>query len=125
MWEKMNHSGFLPVCDGRTIFVFREDRTMPVAANYPVQGAAASVMYRGVYHTHKKLWQSPYRARMAASVHDELLMFSHVDHCEAVGNLLVEAMVQGWLDIFPGTDINNLVGKGNKATIGMSWADKV
>jgi DNA polymerase I-like protein with 3'-5' exonuclease and polymerase domains len=125
MWEKMNHNGFLPVCDGRTIFVFRDDRTMPVAANYPVQGAAASVMYRGVYHCHRKLWHTPYRARMAASVHDELLMFSHVSCSEQVGQLLVDSMVQGWLDIFPNTDINNLVGKGNKATIGMHWGEKV
>ena len=42
------HTGFLPICDGRTVFVFKQDRTMPVAANYPVQGAAASVMYRAV-----------------------------------------------------------------------------
>lgn len=125
MWEKMTATGFLPVCDGRTIFVFREDRTMPVAANYPVQGAAASVMYRAVYHCHKNLYATPHRARMAASVHDELLMFSHVSCAAPVAQLLAESMVQGWLDIFPGTDTNNLVGKGNKATIGLHWGEKV
>lgn len=124
MFEEMNHSGFLPVCDGRTIFVFRDDRTMPVAANWPVQGAAASVMYRAVTHTHKNLWNSNYRARMAASVHDELLLFSAIEHAEPVGELLTKSMVDGWLDIFPDTDTANLVGKGNKATIGMSWGDK-
>lgn len=124
MFEQMNHSGFLPVCDGRTIFIFRNDRTMPVAANYPVQGAAASVMYRAVHHTHKTLWHSNYRAKMAASVHDEILMFADVDDAEAVGELLIGSMVQGWLDIFPNTDTANLIGKGNKATVGYSWGDK-
>lgn len=124
MFEEMNHNGFLPVVDGRTIFVFRSDRTMPVAANYPVQGAAASVMYRAITRTHKSLWESNYRARMAATVHDELLLFSNLDHAEHVASLLVGSMVDGWLDIFPGTDTNNLVGKGNKATIGMHWGEK-
>lgn len=124
MFEQMSATGFLPVADGRSIFVFREDRTMPVAANWPIQGAAASAMYRAVYHTHKKLWHSNYRARMAATVHDELLLFSDVDHAEPVARLLEESMIQGWLDIFPNTDTNNLIGKGNKATIGMCWGDK-
>lgn len=124
IFEKMNHDGFIPIIDGRTIYVFKNDRTMPVAANYPVQGAAASVMYRAVHHTEDALWDSTYRARMAATVHDELLLYADEDHAEPVASLLVGSMVQGWLDIFPDTDTNNLVGKGNKATIGSHWGDK-
>jgi len=124
MFEEMNHSGFLPVVDGRTIFVFRDDRTMPVAANWPVQGAAASVMYRAIYHTHRALWFEDYRARMAATVHDELLLFSDLECAPQVGKLLTKSMVNGWLDIFPDTDTANLVGKGNKATVGFHWGDK-
>ncbi len=125
IFEKMNHSGFIPVVDGRTIYVFKPDRSMPIAANYPVQGAAASIMYRGVYHVNYALRRSTLRAQMAASVHDELLCFSHKDHAKATGKLLIDGMVKGWLDIFPGTDTTNLVGAGNLATIGTSWADKV
>jgi len=125
MFEQMNHSGFLPVCDGRTIFVIKLDRSMPVAANYPVQGAAASVMYRAVYHVNKLLRLSTLRAQMAASVHDELLLFARHDHAEPTAKLLIHGMEQGWLDIFPNTDTTNLIGEGNKATIGWHWGMKV
>jgi DNA polymerase I-like protein with 3'-5' exonuclease and polymerase domains len=124
MYEKMMHSGFLPVCDGRTIFVHKMDRRMPVAANWPIQGAAASVMYRAVLHVNNLFRASRLRAQMAASVHDELLMFSHLDDAEETGKLLIAGMESGWLDIFPGTDYTNLIGEGNKATIGLSWGDK-
>lgn len=124
MFEQMMHSGFLPVCDGRTIFVFKQDRSMPVAANYPVQGAAASVMYRAVYHVHKTLWYSQCRCRMAATVHDELLMYAAEEDAEQSAAILIDGMIKGWLDIFPNTNTENLVGKGNKATIGEHWGEK-
>jgi len=124
MYETMMATGFLPVCDGRTILVFRADRDMPKAANYPVQGAAASVMYRAVYWTHLNLYQSILRAQMAASVHDELLIYTNAEDATKVETLLVGSMIQGWLDIFPGTDTNNLVGKGNHATIAEHWGQK-
>jgi DNA polymerase I-like protein with 3'-5' exonuclease and polymerase domains len=125
MFEQMNATGYIPIVDGRTIFVFRNDRSMPVASNYPVQGAAASLMYRAVYHTHKNLYEAKaLKARMAASVHDELLMFADLEDAEECASLLVGSMIQGWLDIFPMTDTNNLVGKGNKATIAMHWGEK-
>jgi DNA polymerase-1 len=124
MFEQMMHTGFLPVIDGRTIFVFKADRTMPVAANYPVQGAAASLMYRAVYHVHKMLYDSMIRARLAASVHDELLIYANVKCAEQAAKILVDGMVQAWLDIFPNTDTGNLVGKNNKAVIGWHWGMK-
>lgn len=125
MFEEMMATGFLPVVDGRTIFVPKNKRDMPVAANYPVQGAAASVMYCAVKRLHTALYERPtLPARMAATVHDELLMFSRRKAAQESAGILVDSMVTGWLDVFPHTDTNNLVGSGNKATIGYSWADK-
>lgn len=125
MYEQMRHSGYLPVIDGRTIYVPYLDRTMPVAANYPIQGAAASVMYRALKHTHDNLLDNPaVPARIAATVHDEILMFAREQYAEQAGVLLINGMVDGWLDVFPGTNTDNLCGKGNKATVGASWAEK-
>jgi hypothetical protein len=124
MYEKMMASGFLPICDGRTVFVFKQDRTMPVAANYPVQGAAASVMYRAVTRVHQALWNNPLQCRMAATVHDELLLYAAEKDAEESAGLLVDCMVEGWSDIFPKTDTHNLVGDGNCATIATNWGSK-
>lgn len=120
MFEQMTQTGYLPVCDGRTIFVFKNERTMPVAANYPVQGAAASVMYRAVYHVNRDLIETDMNARLAASVHDELLIFSWEECALECKALLVGAMKKAWLDIFPGTSTDNLLEAG----IGDSWAEK-
>jgi DNA polymerase I-like protein with 3'-5' exonuclease and polymerase domains len=122
MFAAMESTGYLPVADGRTIFVYKSDRTMPVASNYPVQGAAASVMYRSIYHLCKNIVDSDRPIDMAASVHDENLLFAEDEPSNLVAaqEILEQSMVQGWLDIFPGTDVTNLVEAG----VGSSWADK-
>jgi DNA polymerase I-like protein with 3'-5' exonuclease and polymerase domains len=120
MFDIMMQTGYLPVCDGRTIFVWKNERSMPVAANYPIQGAAASVMYRAMYHVRNNLIKHDLDGVIGATVHDELLLYAHRDHAEAVMTQQLEGMKQGWLDIFPGTNTDNLVDY----KIGTSWADK-
>ena len=120
MFDLMNADGFLPVCDGRTIYVRKNDRSMPVAANYPIQGAAASVMYRAMYHTRERFMDNNLDAYVAATVHDELLSYAHRDHAEDAMAEQLAGMEQGWLDIFPGTVTDNLTDWA----IGTSWADK-
>lgn len=120
IFEVMSRDGFIPVCDGRTIYVAKPDRTMPVAANYPVQGAAASVMCRAVYHVHKIVWESALQIRLAATVHDEILMMSNLEVAEDAERMLIEGMTQGWLDIFPGTNTENLL----EHVIGDHWGEK-
>jgi len=120
MFDQMMATGYLPVCDGRTIYVWKSERSMPIAANYPIQGAAASVMYRAMYHVHKLFIEHDVDAVIAATVHDELLCYAHRDHAERAMELQLEGMKQGWLDIFPGTTTDNLTDWA----IGTSWADK-
>ena len=120
MQEHMNHDGFIPVCDGRTIYVPKPDRALPVAANYPIQGAAASVMYRAVYHTRREYIEHDVDATLAASVHDELLSYSAEHDAERALECKLRGMEQGWLDIFPGTSTDNLI----ESAIGKSWAAK-
>lgn len=120
MFEVMNETGYLPIVDGRTVFVHKNDRTIPIAANYPVQGAAASVMYRACYHTREEFYEHELDAWCAASVHDELLSYSVADQAEIGMECQLRAMRQGWLDIFPNTSTDNLI----EHKIGTTWADK-
>lgn len=120
MFDIMNETGFLPVCDGRTIFVWKNDRSMPVAANYPIQGAAASVMYRAMYRVRERFLDHNLDAFIAATVHDELLSYAHAEHAEEAMAQQLKGMEEGWLDIFPGTNTANL----SDWAIGTSWADK-
>lgn len=120
MFEQMNHSGFLPCASGRTIFVHRNERSMPVAANYPIQGSAADVMYAALTRTQEQLDAAGIDAVLVASVHDELLVLS-AEHCaEQALRCLNEGMRQGWLDIFEGSNTDHLAD----AEIGERWSDK-
>jgi DNA polymerase-1 len=120
MYDEMQNSGFLPVCDGRTIYVRKWDRSMPVAANYPIQGAAASVMLRAMYRTRERFLDHNLDAYIAATVHDELLCYAHKDHAERAMAQQIAGMTEGWLDIFPGTSTDNLLDYA----IGKTWAAK-
>lgn len=120
MFSLMNADGYLPVCDGRTIYVRHGDRQMPIAANYPIQGAAASVMYRAVYRVRNRFVENDLDAYLAASVHDELLCYAHKSHADLAMTQQLAGMTDGWLDIFPGTVTDNLLDW----KVGTSWADK-
>lgn len=122
VFEKMNHSGFIDCKSGRTIYVRRPDRTMPVAANYGIQGSAGDVMYAALARCYERLQSEEIDAWMMVTVHDELLLLADDDeeNCQRAKVLLEEAMVQGWLDIFENTNTDNLVD----AAIGIDWSDK-
>jgi DNA polymerase I len=120
MFDEMMASGLLPIKSGRTVYVHRNDRTLPVAANYPIQGAAADVMYRAVTRMNEVMWEVPYPARMLASVHDELLLLCKEGHGEDLEQRLQEQMRLAWLDIFPNTATDNLID----SAVGKSWAAK-
>ncbi len=122
VYDHMMQDGFLPVVDGRTIYVTKPDRTLPVASNYGVQGAAASVMYRAMHHVYTLRNERVNRhlVRMCATVHDELLLaVADDEYIDDAKDILVTGMIRGWLDIFPGTDTTNLV----EAKHGLTWGD--
>jgi len=112
--------GFIPIADGRSVYVHRDDRTMPIAANYGVQGIAASVMYRAVGRTHRLFVERDIPAKLAATVHDELISRSETSAAEEAMAAQIEGMTQAWLDVFPGSDTANLIDW----KIGTTWADK-
>ena len=120
VFEIMNATGFIHVKSGRSIFVHKRDRSMPVAANYPVQGAAADVMYRACYHVRRLLDASGIQCMMCTTVHDELLLEAPDEYAEEAKGILETGMILGWLDIFPNSNVENLV----EAVVGQSWSDK-
>lgn len=123
MFERMRHSGFLPA-GARTIYVPRDGRTMPVASNYPIQGAAADVMYRAVYHMDDYFYQNRKlltpKSSLVAAVHDELLSKTLPQFATAVHDAQRELMTRAWLDVFPGSSTDNLL----ESAIGDNWAAK-
>lgn len=120
MFEKMNHDGYLPCVSGRTIYVSKRDRSMPVAANYPIQGSAGDVMYAAMRHTQLILEEREIPARLMASVHDEMLVLAEPEWAEEARQALQDGMVSGWLEMFPGSNTDNLVD----AVVGDRWSDK-
>jgi DNA polymerase-1 len=121
MFDRMTQKGYLPVCDGRSVYVFKQDRTLPVASNYGIQGAAASVMCRAMYHVHRLRDQKATKRqiRLVATVHDEMILAYKSGHEELAKEILTEGMLLGWLDVFPDTDTHNLVEAG----AGPTWGD--
>jgi len=116
----VNNGGFLPVHDGRTIKVYKDDQSIPVAANYGVQGAAASVMYRAMYRCHRRFIMADLPAWVAGTVHDEMLSYAHTEFAEEAMAEQIRGMEEAWLDIFPGSNTDNLVDYA----VGESWAAK-
>jgi DNA polymerase I-like protein with 3'-5' exonuclease and polymerase domains len=120
MFDQMNATGLLPIKSGRTVYVHKNERSLPVASNYPIQGAAADVMYRAVTRMSFKVYELPFKARMLASIHDELLMLAETGRGEELREIMVEEMRQAWLDIFPNAETANL----SESAVGQSWAAK-
>lgn len=121
MMQYMKDSrGYLPCESGRTIYVPVQDRSLPVASNYPVQGTAADVMYCAIRHLHNNLDAANIDATMMATVHDELLVLAQEHAAKQAEKILVKSMKQGWLSTFPGTPVEHLI----ESAIGDSWAEK-
>lgn len=122
MFDIMNQTGFLPMKDGSTVYVRKPDRTIPVAANYGIQGSAALVMLAAMYHVRERrnALTTPNLVRLCATVHDEIILAVKDErHLPVAKQILEEGMVRGWLDIFPDTDVTNLLESGN----GKRWGD--
>lgn len=122
MFGNMKTTGYLNLKSGRTILVPHADRTMPVASNYPIQGAAADVMYRALTRLEVVLRHSDIPAWLSASIHDEIILVveNRYDYVKRAEVILREQMVLGWLDIFPNTITDNLL----ESAYGPTWASK-
>lgn len=122
MFDVMKGTGYLPMIDGSTVFVRRPDRTLPVAANYPVQGAAALVMMAAMNRVYclRNEMSSKELIVMCATVHDEIVLAVKTEgHINTAKDILEKGMRMGWLDVFPDTDTTNLIESGH----GRRWGE--
>jgi DNA polymerase I-like protein with 3'-5' exonuclease and polymerase domains len=120
MFELMNRTGFLPCKSGRTIYVPKKDRSIPVASNYPIQGTGADVLYRAMTRMFSQIEKHNLDARIIAPVHDELLLEASVEDAEDTYMYLIDSMEAAWLDIFPDTSVHRLI----EGAICDHWGEK-
>jgi len=100
---------------GRTITL--DYKPSPQAGyNYPVQGAAGDVIYAALAEIDMAL--EGLDAEPILVVHDEIVLECAEADAEAAKERLTEAMVRGFLEIFPGGETRGLV----EAKVRGSWA---
>jgi DNA polymerase-1 len=117
-------TGYLAMISGRQVWVGKK-ASLPVCANYPVQGGALDVM-AGAVSWFKDMMDGGRdggtigtSAMILGTVHDEMIAEAHKDDADEVAQTMHRAMELGWLDMFPGTSIERLVDGGT----GPSWGD--
>ena len=122
--QQAQRTGSLDTAGGRSMWVTRK-ASLPVCANYPIQGSAGDVMFATIIELKDQLDEaratgviSP-MTRMLATIHDELIVETTKESAPAVEDMLQTAFTIGWSEIFPGTDTANLFETGT----GPTWAD--
>jgi hypothetical protein len=85
--------------------------------NYPIQGGSSEVLLAAMHRVKTALENLD--ARLVLCIHDEIILEVAEQDAEAVGNALVSAMVEGFLDVFPEGPVDGLV----KVEKGRTWFD--
>jgi DNA polymerase I-like protein with 3'-5' exonuclease and polymerase domains len=84
-----------------------------------VQGSAGDVMYHALARLGERLDSFP-EVRPLTVVHDEVVLEVPEGQAEQVARELERAMVEGYLEVFPGADTTGLVD----ASVGSDWSVK-
>ena len=87
--------------------------------NLPIQGICADAILRAVFNIHRLLQEGNVRGGLIACVHDELVLEVHEDDAELARDLLEIAMLNAFVETFPGAPTNSVA----TAQIGRSWAE--
>jgi DNA polymerase I len=123
MMDEVSRTRNIRCVDGGTIYMGQQP-DMPKCANYPVQRAALSIMARAIVRHKNSLDIERAKGkqrmtRMLSTIHDALIDEAAVADTKRCLALMEEDMTEGYLDMFPGAPINNLVEGG----IGPNWAE--
>ena len=123
MMSEAEKSRFIRMVDGGTIYMGRQPE-LPKCANYPVQRAALSVMARAIIRHKNSLTAARASgdqrlSRMLATIHDAIIDEASSRDAPHLLDMMHEDMVQGYLDVFPGTPTHNLVEGG----FGANWGE--
>ena len=94
------------------------------AINAPVQGSAASVQMRALRLIYDALTAQPHLdIKLAASIHDEIILDSCLKDAEEAAKILVEGMTGALIEIFPEAEEQGLA-RLTAAGIIDRWSDK-
>ena len=88
--------------------------------NLPVQGACADASMLALAYVDDRLFDAGIEGGPVAWLHDEIVLEVRDDQAELAAEILKQAMIDGFIETFPGAPINQLV----EPHIGMSWAEK-
>ena len=121
--DEVSRTKFIRMVDGGTVYMGAKP-DLPKCSNYPVQRAALALLARAIVRHKHSLDALRERGRhrltaFIASIHDALIDEAASADCEELLKIMEDDMVQGYLDVFPGAPIDNLVEGG----IGPNWGE--
>ena len=105
---------------GRRRIMFQSLPSPQDCYNYPVQAGAADVLYAALGILDQKLDESDLSPIPLNVIHDEILLEALAEEAQGAAELLRGAMVDGFVQIFPGAEVGDLV----EITIENSWGGK-
>ena len=123
MMDEAAKTRFIRMVDGGTIYMGKNP-DLPKCANYPVQRAALSIMARALIRHRTSLVAErasggQRMSRMLATIHDAIIDEASSRDAANLLEIMHNDMIEGYLDVFPGTPTNNLVEGG----FGDNWGE--
>jgi DNA polymerase-1 len=121
MMREAAETKYIRMVDGGTIYMGKRPE-LPKCANYPVQRGALSIMARAISR-HKdsldaaRIKGKQQQTRMLATIHDALIDETSTRDAKACFKMMEQDMIAGYLDVFPGAPVTNLVEGG----VGTNW----
>lgn len=123
--ETARRTGYIYLPSGRSIYCGK-NVSLSRAANFPVQGMAADLMYEAlvniydVLDTRRREGTLSEHCRMTMVVHDEVVVRCKKAEAAEVERIVVDGMTAAWQNLFPSASTSGLV----ESAIGDTWADK-
>ena len=111
------HTGYLEMVSGRQVWVGKK-ASLPICANYPIQGGALDVMagavirFKNDIDDHRKRNGVHSDTCFLGTIHDELVAECLLCDAHLVLSIMSSAMMKGWTNMFPGSSTKRLVEGG-------------
>jgi DNA polymerase I len=86
--------------------------------NLPIQGACADASMLALSYTDDRLFQAGIDGGLVGWLHDELVAEVPEEDADRAAEILKRAMIDGFVEIFPGAPLNGLV----EPKVGTDWA---
>ena len=98
----------------------RDESYYTRCCNLPIQGACADASMLALAYADGRLFDAGIEGGPVAWLHDEIVLEVRADQAGDAASILRQAMIDGFLETFPGAPIEGLV----KPHVAASWAEK-